>query len=455
MRRRSTRGSPVDIILFLSIISAWPDQSRIITSCAAGDADFFSPYRHSFVRVGACVPQVAVAEPAKNADQVLAHGRAGRQATAVALLVFPELGLSAYAIDDLLFQDAVLDEVAAQIDRLVAASQSCCRCLSSARRCGSRAGSTIARVVIHRGRLLGVVPKIFLPNYREFYERRHFTSGEGVRGATIAIGGHEAPFGIDLLFRRTGRAGSPSMSRSARIFWVPQPPSALGARGRRRDPAQPVGQQHHDRQGGDAAPAVRLAIGALRSPPMPIRRPGPANRPPTSPGTARPASSSWASRSPRPSASARARHGGRRCRSRPHPPGADAHQHLRRLRPARAGRGAAVPHGRLRVRTRPAGSADLRRRVERFPFVPSRSGDAARQLLRGLQHPGSGAGAAPARDRPQEAGDRRLRRPRFDAGADRLGAGDGPARPAAHQRPRLHPAGLRDRQRDQGAMPGG
>src|SRR4030088_836350 len=82
---------------------------------------FFSPYSHQFVRVGACVPQVAVAEPAKNAEQALALVKAGDKEGA-ALLVFPELCLSAYAIDDLLFQDAVLDAVAAQVDRLVAAS---------------------------------------------------------------------------------------------------------------------------------------------------------------------------------------------------------------------------------------------------------------------------------------------------------------------------------------------
>ena len=78
---------------------------------------FFSPYRHEFVRVGTCVPQVAVAEPAKNGDQVLALLAKGDNA-GLALMVFPELCLSAYAIDDLLFQDAVLDEVTRQLERL-------------------------------------------------------------------------------------------------------------------------------------------------------------------------------------------------------------------------------------------------------------------------------------------------------------------------------------------------
>src|SRR5690348_12589843 len=167
--------------------------------------EFFSPYRHQFVRVGACVPQVAIADPAKNAEQVVEMVQAADKQS-VALLVFPELGLSAYAIDDLLFQDAVLDAVAAQVDRLVAASKKLLPAfvVGAPLRCQGRLYN--CALAIHRGRLLGVVPKIFLPNYREFYERRHFTSGEGVRGGAIAVGGHEAPFGIDLVFAAAGPA---------------------------------------------------------------------------------------------------------------------------------------------------------------------------------------------------------------------------------------------------------
>src|SRR5216684_4275558 len=166
-------------------------------------AEFFSPYRHQFVRIGACVPQVAIAEPAKNADQALDLVAAGDKA-GVALMVFPELCLSAYAIDDLLFQDAVLDAVAAQVDRLTAASKKLSPVFvvgAPLRREGSLYNCGLA---IHRGRLLGVVPKVFLPNYREFYERRHFTSGEGQCGGKVTVGGHEAPFGIDLIFAAGG-----------------------------------------------------------------------------------------------------------------------------------------------------------------------------------------------------------------------------------------------------------
>jgi NAD+ synthase (glutamine-hydrolysing) len=194
---------------------------------------FFSPYRHQFVRIGACVPQVAIAEPAKNADQALALVAEGDKA-GVALMVFPELCLSAYAIDDLLFQDAVLDAVAVEVDRLIAASKKLSPVFvvgAPLRREGRLYNCGLA---IHRGRLLGVVPKLFLPNYREFYERRHFTSGEGLCGGRIAVGGHEAPFGIDLIFA----AGGPNQAVGASFtfhieicedLWVPQPPSTAGA----------------------------------------------------------------------------------------------------------------------------------------------------------------------------------------------------------------------------------
>src|SRR5437763_2165062 len=191
-------------------------------------SEFFSPYRHEFVRVGVCVPQVAVAEPARNGDQVLELVVQGAKA-GIALLVFPELCLSAYSIDDLLFQDAVLDAVAGQVDRLVAASRKLNPVLVVGAPLRWRGRLYNCGLAIHRGKLLGIIPKIFLPNYREFYERRHFTSGEGLRGGTITVAGHEAPFGADLLFRAGGAAAFTLHVEICEDLWVPQPPSALGA----------------------------------------------------------------------------------------------------------------------------------------------------------------------------------------------------------------------------------
>jgi NAD+ synthase (glutamine-hydrolysing) len=191
-------------------------------------SSFFSPYRHQFIRLGACVPQVAVAEPRRNADNVLGLLDEGDKAR-VALMVFPELCLSAYAIDDLLFQDAVLDEVVRQVDRLICASAERFPIFVVGAPLKWQGQLFDCGVVIHRGALLGVVPKVFLPNYREFYERRYFASGDGVVGRSIAIAGHEAPFGSDLLFAARGEAGFTFHVEICEDLWVPQPPSTAAA----------------------------------------------------------------------------------------------------------------------------------------------------------------------------------------------------------------------------------
>jgi NAD+ synthase (glutamine-hydrolysing) len=191
-------------------------------------SSFFSPYSHQLIRIGACVPHVAVTEPRRNAENVLGLLAEGDQAR-VALMVFPELCVSAYAIDDLLFQDAVLDEVARQVDRLIRASAELFPIFVVGAPLRSQGHLYNCGVVIHRGALLGIVPKVFLPNYREFYERRHFTSGDRVVGQSIAIAGREAPFGSDLLFVARGEAGFTFHVEICEDLWVPQPPSTAAA----------------------------------------------------------------------------------------------------------------------------------------------------------------------------------------------------------------------------------
>jgi hypothetical protein len=210
-------------------------------------------------------------------------------------------------------------------------------------------------------------------------------------------------------------------------------------RRRRRGAAKPVGQQYRHRQGADAAPLMRLAIGALHRRVCLFRRRR--RRIDDRPRVGRPGRDLRDRRTiGRDRAVQRpARDRDRRHRSRPHSPGTDAHQHLRGLRPATRRNGAAVPPDRVRF-CRAGGAAGAAPDGRTLPFRAGRPGDARRQLLRSLQHPGPGAGAAPPGDRPPEAGDRRVRRARFDPGADRRLPRRRPARPAARQRPRLHAA---------------
>src|SRR6202048_3988518 len=191
-------------------------------------ASFFSPYSHEFVRLAACVPHVAVANPGQNADNVLDLLASGDKAH-IALMVFPELGISAYAIDDLLFQDAVLDEVERQLDRLISASRDLFPVFAVGAPLRHRGHLYNCGVVVHRGMLLGVVPKVYLPNYREFYERRQLTSGEDIVGKSIEIAGHETPFGRDLLFAAQGNAAFTFHVEICEDLWVPQPPSTEAA----------------------------------------------------------------------------------------------------------------------------------------------------------------------------------------------------------------------------------
>ncbi|HYE46957.1 MAG TPA: NAD(+) synthase [Caulobacter sp.] len=197
---------------------------------APTDLPFRSPYRHGFVRVAGCVPLTAVADPARNAEETLGLVRQGEE-SGVALMVFPELGLSAYSIDDLFHQEALLDAVEAAIAGLAEET----RKLRPAFVVGAplRGESRLynCAVVIQGGRILGVVPKTFLPNYREYYERRWFASGLGVVGRTLKVAGQEAPFGTDLLFdiEIFGRPAATFGVEICEDVWTPEPPSTSAA----------------------------------------------------------------------------------------------------------------------------------------------------------------------------------------------------------------------------------
>ena len=139
---------------------------------------FESVYRHGFARVAACTIPVAVADPPRNAAAVIAAARAAHDEGA-AVAVFPELCLTGYAIDDLVMQDVVLDAARAAIDEVVAASRSLRTLLvvGAPLQLGARLYN--CAVVIHRGAVLGVAPKSYLPTYREFYERRQIAPPHG------------------------------------------------------------------------------------------------------------------------------------------------------------------------------------------------------------------------------------------------------------------------------------
>ena len=187
-----------------------------------------SLYAHGFARVAACTIAGRVGDPATNAAAVLAEVEACHAEGAV-LCVFPELALSSYAIDDLLMQDALLDAVAAAVDLLVAASRGLRPLILVGAPVRWRHRLYNCALAIQGGRLIGVVPKAYPPNYREFYEHRHFASGATIAGQSVRIGAHEALFGFDLLFEASDVAGLVVHAEICEDLWVPLPPSSVAA----------------------------------------------------------------------------------------------------------------------------------------------------------------------------------------------------------------------------------
>jgi NAD+ synthase (glutamine-hydrolysing) len=189
---------------------------------------FRAIYRHGFARVAACTIASAIADPATNAEAVL---RVAQECDArgTAIAVFPELALSAYAIDDLRLQDALLDAVEDAVGRLIATSKQLLPLIVVGAPLRYQGRVYNCAVAIHRGRLLGVVPKAYLPNYREFYEPRQFASGARWRGAAISVAGHLAPFGMDLLFNADDIPELIAHIEICEDVWVPVPPSSIAA----------------------------------------------------------------------------------------------------------------------------------------------------------------------------------------------------------------------------------
>ncbi|QNI07828.1 NAD(+) synthase [Mycobacterium kubicae] len=188
---------------------------------------FYSAYQHGFVRVAACTHTTTIADPAANAASVLGLARECHD-EAVALAVFPELTLSGYSIEDILLQDSLLDAVEEAIADLATESADLLPILVVGAPLRHRNRIYNTAVVIHRGVVLGVVPKSYLPTYREFYERRQIAPGDEERG-TIRIGDIEAPFGPDLLFGASDIPGFVLHVEICEDMFVPVPPSAQAA----------------------------------------------------------------------------------------------------------------------------------------------------------------------------------------------------------------------------------
>jgi len=191
---------------------------------------FSSLYGHGFARVAAAVPHVRIAEPQFNAERTLGLAQQA-SAEGAALVIFPELGISAYAIDDLLHQQALLGEVLEALGRIVSASAELAPVIVVGAPLLAENGLFNTAVVIHRGAILGVVPKSYLPEYREYYEKRQFRAARDAITNELRLLDEIVPWGTDLLFGCVDVANLTIHVEICEDVWTPIPPSTYGALG--------------------------------------------------------------------------------------------------------------------------------------------------------------------------------------------------------------------------------
>jgi NAD+ synthase (glutamine-hydrolysing) len=191
-------------------------------------APFEAIHRHGFVRVSAASPTGSSGDVGFNVDQAIALAREA-EGEGCDLVVYPELNISSYTVDDLFLQEAFLDSVEAGIARFRDETAKLGPVFvigAPLRRNGRLYNCALA---VSRGRILGVVPKSFLPYYREYYEKRWFVSGIGLNGIDIAVAGEIVPFGTDLIFAAEDLADFIFHVEICEDYWAPQPPSTVGA----------------------------------------------------------------------------------------------------------------------------------------------------------------------------------------------------------------------------------
>ncbi|GAB2877606.1 NAD(+) synthase [Pseudoduganella ginsengisoli] len=189
---------------------------------------FFNLYSHDFARVAVAVPRCRVADPAHNAQETIKLAREAA-AQGAALVAFTELGLSAYTCDDLFHQRALLDGCLAGLNDVLEASKSIASVLVVGAPLRVDHQLFNCAVVLSGGRIHGVVPKTYLPNYGEFYEARQFSAADEALSAEITLLGQKVPFGAEQLFEVENFPLLKFHVEICEDVWVPIPPSSFAA----------------------------------------------------------------------------------------------------------------------------------------------------------------------------------------------------------------------------------
>jgi NAD+ synthase (glutamine-hydrolysing) len=192
-------------------------------------SNFFNLYAHNFVRAAIGIPEVRVADPAFNADQTIALMREAADRKSL-LVVFPELGLSAYSCEDLFQQQVILDASREALRKVIAASREIPVIAIVGLPLAVDDMLFNCAAVVHNGRLLGIVPKTYLPGYREFYEPRQFSPAANAARQSVDFDDqHNVPFGTRLLFSIPDQPLCTFFIEICEDLWVPIPPSSYAA----------------------------------------------------------------------------------------------------------------------------------------------------------------------------------------------------------------------------------
>jgi NAD+ synthase (glutamine-hydrolysing) len=179
-----------------------------------------------FVRVGAGVPEVRIGDPKRNGEKISLLMDAAKKED-VQIIVFPELSITSYTCGDLFYQNALLEGALNALESILIKTKNNpilgilgmpLVFQGSLYNCG---------VVIQKGEILGVIPKTYIPNHNEFYEKRWFSSGVSIKGEKIILLGKEVPFGVDLLLEDPTHTGSLFGVELCEDLWVPITPGSL------------------------------------------------------------------------------------------------------------------------------------------------------------------------------------------------------------------------------------
>ncbi len=190
--------------------------------------NFYSLYTHGFIRAAVCLPRLRVADPMFNAAQTLELARqaAGNHA---AIALFPELGFSAYSNEDLFHQEALLSTTRSALCQVIEES----RFLSPVLLVGAplRFEDKLfnCAIVIYHGSVLGIVPKTYLPNHHEFYEKRQFCAARHAISRDVVFADQRVLFGNDIVFSAENMPGFTFHVELCEDLWTPIPPSTYAA----------------------------------------------------------------------------------------------------------------------------------------------------------------------------------------------------------------------------------